>query len=84
MKTLFLLSCLAAPLLQAGQFDSARVPESAECYLHLDLEEIRESKFGKVIISEVTAHFPNTNREESSNSHRDTRNTSITIHFEPR
>ena len=52
MKTLFLLSCLAAPLLQAGQFDSARVPESAECYLHLDLEEIRESKFGKVIISE--------------------------------
>ena len=54
MKTLFLLSCLAAPLLQAGQFDSARVPESAEWYLHLDLEEIRESKFGKVIISEVT------------------------------
>lgn len=54
MKNFFLLSCLAAPLLQAGQFESARIPESAEWYLHLDLEEIRESKFGKVIISEVT------------------------------
>ena len=54
MKALLLLSLLASSLLQAGQFDHTRVPANAEWYLHLDLEQLRESKFGDVVIREVS------------------------------
>ncbi|MDA7935241.1 hypothetical protein N9B40_00920 [Akkermansiaceae bacterium] len=54
MKTLFFLSLLASPFLQAGQFDHTRVPGNAEWYLHLDLEQLRETKFGEVVIREIS------------------------------
>lgn len=54
MKTLFFLSLLTSPFLQAGQFDHTRVPGNAEWYLHLDLEQLRETKFGEVVIREIS------------------------------
>ena len=53
MKTILLLSLFTSPLLHAGQFDHTRVPANAEWYLHLDLEQLRDSQFGEVVIREI-------------------------------
>lgn len=55
MKTTFLLALLAAPILHAAPFDPKTIPSSAEWYLHGDLDELRKTGIGKIIIDKISS-----------------------------
>jgi len=53
MKKSLLLGLLAAPFLNAGEFDPQSIPADAQWYLHANVEKLRETTTGKTIVKAI-------------------------------